>query len=58
MLVLCLMLLATYYAKNYAGIISWSLVPGPQIPFGSPDKTFTKHAIVYNNTTLYYTGME
>ena len=26
MLALCLMLLATYYAQNYAGIISWSLV--------------------------------
>ena len=25
MLALCLMLLATYYAQNYAGIISWSL---------------------------------
>ena len=26
MLALCLMLLATYYAQNYAGIINWSLV--------------------------------
>ena len=26
MLALCLMLLATYYAQNYAGIIGWSLV--------------------------------
>ena len=26
MLALCLMLLATYYAQNYAGIISWSLI--------------------------------
>ena len=25
MLALCLMLLATYYAQNYAGIIGWSL---------------------------------
>ena len=25
MLALCLMLLATYYAHNYAGIIGWSL---------------------------------
>ena len=25
-LALCLMLLATYYAQNYAGIIGWSLV--------------------------------
>ena len=25
MLALCLMLLATYYAQNYAGIIAWSL---------------------------------
>ena len=24
-LALCLMLLATYYAQNYAGIIGWSL---------------------------------
>ena len=23
---ICLMLLVTYYAQNYAGIISWSLV--------------------------------
>ena len=28
MLALCLMLLATYYAQNYAGIIGWSLVIG------------------------------
>ena len=26
MLTLCLMLLATYYAQNYASIIGWSLV--------------------------------
>ena len=26
MLALCLMLLATYYAQNYAGIIGWSLL--------------------------------
>ena len=26
MLALCLMLLVTYYAQNYAGIISWSLL--------------------------------
>ena len=26
MLALCLMLSVTYYAQNYAGIISWSLV--------------------------------
>ena len=26
MLALCLMLLATYYAQNYSGIIGWSLV--------------------------------
>ena len=26
MLALCSMLLVTYYAQNYAGIISWSLV--------------------------------
>ena len=26
MLALCLMLLATYYAQNYAGIIGWSLI--------------------------------
>ena len=29
MLALCLMLLATYYAQNYAGIIGWSVPPGP-----------------------------
>ena len=29
MLALCLMLLATYYAQNYAGIIGWSLPVGP-----------------------------
>ena len=29
MLALCLMLLATYYAQNYAGIIGWSLPTGP-----------------------------
>ena len=28
-LALCLMLLATYYAQNYAGIIGWSLLPSP-----------------------------
>ena len=28
MLALCLMLLATYYAQNYAGIIGWSLAIG------------------------------
>ena len=28
MLGLCLMLLVTYYAQKYAGIISWSLVGG------------------------------
>ena len=27
MLALCRMLLATYYAQNYAGIIGWSLAP-------------------------------
>ena len=27
-LALCLMLLATYYAQNYAGIIGWSLPAG------------------------------
>ena len=27
MLALCLMLLATYYAQNYAGIMGWSLNP-------------------------------
>ena len=27
MLALCLMLLTTYYAQNYAGIIGWSLGP-------------------------------
>ena len=26
MLALCLMLSVTYYAQNYAGIISWSLM--------------------------------
>jgi len=26
MLALCLMLLGTYYAQNYAGIIGWCLV--------------------------------
>ena len=26
MLALCLMLLVTYYAQNYAGIIGWSLL--------------------------------
>ena len=26
MLALCLMVLATYYAQNYAGIIGWGLV--------------------------------
>ena len=28
MLALCLMLSVTYYAQNYAGIISWSLLIG------------------------------
>ena len=59
---LCLMLLVTYYAKNYAGMIGGSLVPGSQVPFGntstSTDKMFTRHTILYNNTTLHYTGME
>ena len=64
MLALCLMLLVTYYAKNDAGMIGGSLVPGPQVPFGSTstsystDKMFTRHTILYNNTTLHYTGME
>ena len=50
MLALCLMLLVTYYAKNYAGMIGGSLVPGSQVPFGSTststDKMFTRHNIV------------
>ena len=29
MLALCLMLSVTYYAQNYAGIISWSLLAWP-----------------------------
>ena len=29
MLALWLILLATYYAQNYAGIIGWSVPPGP-----------------------------
>ena len=31
MLALCWMLLATYYAQNYAGIIGWSLQMAPLI---------------------------
>ena len=54
MLALCLMLLVTYYA----GMIGGSLVPGSQVPFGntstSTDKMFTRHTILYNNTTLHY----
>ena len=44
MLALCLMLLATYYAQNYADIIGWSLpcTYGIQYVYG----TEHKHSIV------------
>ena len=35
MLALCLMLLMTYYAQNYAGIIGWSLELTANLPPGS-----------------------
>ena len=42
MLALCLMLLATYYAQNYADIIGWSL-----------DYIYSSHCGVYEVVNYY-----
>ena len=49
MLALCLMLLATYYAQNYAGIIDWSLVIR-QFPI---ELIFHQSVIVANSVALH-----
>ena len=49
MLALCLMLLATYYAQNYAGIIGWSLLGSHLLstPVAMPSLKLTLHGITY-----------
>ena len=51
MLALCLILSATYYAQNYAGIIGWSLL---FIAVVNPYSSFFKF-IILKLFLLYYT---
>ena len=47
MLALCLMLSVTYYAKNYAGIIGWSLVACGVIHTATELHIYALHPIFY-----------
>ena len=56
MLALCLMLLATYYAQNYAGIIGWSLQWFKSVDQGITPSTY--YLCIHEYYYIYVTGPE